>query len=97
MRVGQAQLDSGALTPNRVAAGEFTIFAKTGSVTYKKAAALGENELTPGYLLKAALVCEETGDNASALKLYKEIESKYPQTVEGYDVQKYISRIENQK
>ena len=40
MRVGQAQLDSGALTPNRVAAGEFTIFAKTGSVTYKKAAAL---------------------------------------------------------
>lgn len=64
---------------------------------YKKAAALGENELTPGYLLKAALVCEETGDNASALKLYKEIESKYPQTVEGYDVQKYISRIENQK
>ena len=64
---------------------------------YKKAAALGENELTPSYLLKAALVCEETGDNASALKLYKEIESKYPQTVEGYDVQKYISRIENQK
>ena len=40
MRVGQAQLDSGALTPNRVASGEFTIFAKTGSVTYKKAAAL---------------------------------------------------------
>ena len=40
MRVGQAQLDSGALTPNRVAAGEFTIFAKTGAVTYKKAAAL---------------------------------------------------------
>lgn len=64
---------------------------------YKKAASLEENELTPGYLLKAALVCEETGDNASALKYYKEIESKYPQTVEGYDVQKYISRIENQK
>lgn len=64
---------------------------------YRKAAALEENELTPGYLLKAALVCEETGDNAAALKLYKEIETKYPQTMEGYDIQKYISRIENQK
>lgn len=39
MRVGQAQLDSGALSPARVVAGEFTIFAKTGAVTYKKAAA----------------------------------------------------------
>ena len=64
---------------------------------YKKAAALGENELTPGYLLKAALVSEETGDKAGALKLYKEIETKYPQTIEGYDIQKYISRIENQQ
>ena len=64
---------------------------------YRKAAALGENELTPGYLLKAALVSEETGDKAGALKLYKEIETKYPQTIEGYDIQKYISRIENQQ
>jgi tetratricopeptide (TPR) repeat protein len=64
---------------------------------YKKAAALEDNELRPAYLLKAALVMEETGDTAGALSLYKEIETKYPQTVEGYDIQKYISRIENQK
>lgn len=64
---------------------------------YKKAAALEDNEYRPAYLLKAALVCEETGNQAEALNLYKEIETKYPQTVEGYDVQKYISRIENQK
>ena len=64
---------------------------------YKKAAALADNEFRPAYLLKAALVSEETGDLAGALSLYKEIETKYPQTVEGYDVQKYISRIENQK
>ena len=64
---------------------------------YKKAAALEDNEFRPSYLLKAALVCEETGDNAAALKLYKEIETKYPKTLEGYDVQKYISRIENQQ
>ena len=63
---------------------------------YKKAAALDEqNPFNANYLLKAALVCEETGDTDAALKLYKEIEAKYPQTLEGVDVQKYISRIEN--
>ena len=63
---------------------------------YKKAAALDEqNPFNANYLLKAALVCEETGDTDAALKLYKEIETKYPQTLEGVDVQKYISRIEN--
>ena len=62
---------------------------------YKKAASLEENAYTATYLLKAALVSEELGDKAGALKLYKEIETKYPQTLEGYDIQKYISRIEN--
>ena len=64
---------------------------------YKKAAALEDNEYVAGYLFKAALVSEELGDTAAALKYYKEIETKYPQTLEGYDIQKYISRIENQK
>ena len=63
--------------------------------SYKKAASMGDNELTAGYLLKAALVSEELGDTDGALKLYKEIEAKYPQTLEGYDIEKYISRIEN--
>ena len=63
--------------------------------SYKKAASLGDNELTAGYLLKAGLVSEEMGDNNGALEFYKEIETKYPQTLEGYDIQKYISRIEN--
>ena len=62
---------------------------------YKKAAALEDNAYTATYLFKAALVSEELGDKAGALKLYKEIETKYPQTLEGYDIQKYISRIEN--
>jgi len=64
---------------------------------YKKAAALEDNAYTATYLFKAALVSEELGDKAGALKLYKEIEDKYPQTLEGYDIQKYISRIENQQ
>lgn len=44
MRVSQAQLDSGAFTPTQVMAGEFTIFAKTGRVTVKKADAIVEHE-----------------------------------------------------
>ncbi len=44
MRVSQAQLDSGAFTPTTVVAGEFTIFAKTGRVTAKKADAIVEHE-----------------------------------------------------
>lgn len=65
--------------------------------SYRKAAALEDNLFAAGYLFKAALVCEQTGDMAGALKLYKEIETKYPQTLEGYDIQKYITRIENLK
>ena len=65
---------------------------------YKKAASLdNENPYNAEYLFKAALVSEELGDKAGALKLYKEIEDKFPQTLEGYDIQKYISRIENEQ
>ena len=44
MRVSQAQLDSGAFAPTSVSAGEFTIFAKTGPATIKKAVSLVEHE-----------------------------------------------------
>lgn len=43
MRVSQAQLDSGAFTPTSVVAGEFTIFAKTGPATIKKASIIVEH------------------------------------------------------
>lgn len=44
MRVSQTQLDSGAFAPTDVMAGEFTIFAKTGPATIKKATSLVEHE-----------------------------------------------------
>ena len=62
---------------------------------YKKAAALEDNTYAASYLLKAGILSEEMGKPEEALKCYKEIEAKYPQTLEGYDIQKYISRIEN--
>jgi tetratricopeptide (TPR) repeat protein len=62
---------------------------------YKKAAALEENIYRAAYLLKAGMLCEEMGNDAQALKYYKEIETRYPQTMEAYEIQKFISRIEN--
>lgn len=44
MRVSNAQIDSGAFTPVSVTAGEFTIFAKTGPATIKKAGILVEKK-----------------------------------------------------
>ena len=58
LRVSQAQLDSGAYTPNTVVAGEFTIFAKTAKVTISAATTQilhtdfeGKYQLTPGRKL----------------------------------------------
>lgn len=62
---------------------------------FDKAAARVDNIFAAAYLLKAASVCEELGDKAKALTYYKTIKDKYPQSIEGYDVDKYISRIEN--
>ena len=62
---------------------------------FEQAAAKADNIFAASYLLKAARVCEELGDSAKALSLYKRIKDEYPQSIEGYDVDKYISRIEN--
>jgi len=62
---------------------------------YKKAAAVDDNIYRAGYLFKEAGVCEKIGKETKALELYKEIKTKYPQTPEGFEVEKYISRIEN--
>ena len=60
---------------------------------YEKAAAVSDNVYAAEYLKKAAVVCEELGDKDKALKLYETIKDKYPQSIEGYDIDKYINRI----
>ncbi len=62
--------------------------------SYLAAAATEDNTFAATYLLKAGIVCEEMGDAAQALKHYKTIKEKYPQTYEGYEIDKYINRIE---
>ena len=63
--------------------------------SYKSAAAAADNLLAANYLLKAGIICEEMGKTAEALKLYEEIKTKYAQSPEGYEINKYISRIKN--
>jgi len=63
--------------------------------SYDKAAAKADNMFAASYLLKAGVVCEEMGNAEKALGYYKKIKDQYPQSMEGYDIDKYISRIEN--
>ena len=34
------------------------------------------------------------GESAKALSFYQKIKDQYPQSMEGYDIDKYIARIE---
>ncbi|MEN6619554.1 MAG: tetratricopeptide repeat protein [Rikenellaceae bacterium] len=60
---------------------------------YMKAAKHVDNQYAASYLLKAGIMYEELGEKENAIKAYEEIKVKYPQSVEGYEIDKYISRI----
>ncbi|MBQ3175951.1 MAG: tetratricopeptide repeat protein [Bacteroidales bacterium] len=64
---------------------------------YVKAAKSADNLLAAGYLKKAGIVYEELGKSAEALKMYEEIKTKYPKSPEGFEINKYISRIQATK
>ena len=61
--------------------------------SYNKAIKKADNQLAASYMLKAGLVCEELGNNAKAIEYYEAIKDKYPQSLEAYDIDKYIARI----
>ncbi len=61
---------------------------------YDKAASKIDDIFAAAYLLKAGIVCEELGDSRKALTYYKKIKETYPQSMEGAEIDKYISRIE---
>jgi len=61
---------------------------------YIDAAEMSANKLTtPIYLLKAGKLAEQMGNFAKALELYESIKNDYPNTNEGYQIDKYIARI----
>ena len=61
---------------------------------YEQAIAEIDNVFAAGYLLKAGIVAEKLGENAKALSYYEIIKDQYPQSMEAYDIEKYIGRIE---
>lgn len=61
---------------------------------YLKAAHYHENDLiSPFYLKRAALACEKVGRVSQAIEYFKEIKSKYPNSTEGRDIEKYLARL----
>ena len=60
---------------------------------YNRAASHADNIFAATYMQKAALLYEEMGNFDQALKVYEEIKVKYPQTLEGFEADKYIARI----
>ncbi|MFW5823208.1 MAG: tetratricopeptide repeat protein [Tangfeifania sp.] len=62
---------------------------------YRKAYTMSDNELTsPVYMMKAANLLESIDELEDALAIYKEIKEKYPDSNEGRNIEKYISRVE---
>ena len=64
---------------------------------YLQAADVEDNTFAASYLLKAGIICEELGRPDEALAHYRVIKDKYPQSYEGYEIDKYITRIEVKK
>lgn len=67
-------------------------YAKAASC-FAAAAAKADNVFAATYLFKEGLAYEKLGEPAKALKAYKTIEDKYPQSIEGYEIDKYIARV----
>lgn len=60
---------------------------------YIKASKENENNFTsPIYLIKAANLYESLKKYADALRIYDQVKTNYPDSREGRDIQKYISR-----
>lgn len=53
-----------------------------------------DNMISPVYLKKAGVAYESLGDYKKAIDSYTTIQTKYPTSQEGMDIQKYITRAE---
>jgi tetratricopeptide (TPR) repeat protein len=65
---------------------------------FDKAVSHSDNNFTsPIYLLKAGLAYEKMGNYNKALEAYATIKDKFPNSVEGRDIEKYIAKAESFK
>ena len=60
---------------------------------FESAVKKADNVFAATYLVKAGLAYEALGDKASALNCYKKVEDSYPQSIEAYEIAKYIARV----
>ena len=61
---------------------------------YSKAASAVGNEFTSSmYLKKVGLLNEKNQNWSAAMTAYKQIKTKYPLSIDGNDIDKYISRV----
>ena len=67
---------------------------KAAVAAYKKAVAKADNTFAAAYLLKEGLALEQLGNKAAALECYKTIKDKYPQSIEAYEIDRYIAAVE---
>lgn len=60
---------------------------------YKKAANANNEALAPYYMKKLGMLYEHQGDMAAAKKQYEAIQQKYPSSIAGRDIDKFIARV----
>lgn len=67
--------------------------------SYKKAAKTFEKDdfNSSEYLFRAALLSETMGKKKEAIELYKDLKTRFPKTEKGFNVDKYIYRLEVQE
>lgn len=62
---------------------------------YENAAVKAENSFTsPMYLLRAGMAYEMTGNYQKAIDVYKKIKAEYPNSNEGFSIEKYIAKAQ---
>ena len=54
---------------------------------------MADNVFAAAYLVKAGLAYEALGDKASARDCYNRVADEYPQSMEAYEINKYLARV----
>ena len=65
---------------------------KAASTLMEAASMSDSHSLSPIYLLQAGQIYEELGQNDKAVEAYKQIKNKYFNSMQAYDIDKYIER-----
>lgn len=60
---------------------------------FKAAVAKADNVFAATYLVKEGLAYEALGNKADALACYVSVRDNYPQSIEAYEINKYIARV----